>query len=162
VSLIQVVYICTWERQNIQWDRSVIDTSCLILDNSLDLNNKGIIKQVKHLINDFAIEWTEYCKEQDDDSKTLDLVIQRYKKQLSKIINDPILLANYVIKVSYSNNSMNKTLAWSGYGDVILENLKKNTPKVKNTQIFEVPAYIDNAREYLGKYYLMMEDDKVV
>ena len=155
-------YICTWERQNIQWDRSVIDTSCLILDNNLELNNKDIIKKIKHIINDFAIEWKEYCKKQDSDNSTLNLIIQHYKSQLSKIVNDPILLANYVIKVSYSNNSMNKTLAWSGYGDTIISNLKMNTPKQKNTMIFEVPEYWDDCYEYLGKYYMMVDDIKNV
>ena len=150
-------YICAWERQNIQWDRSVIDTSCLILDNSLDLNNKEIIKKVKHVINDFAIEWTNICKEQDNDDNILDLIIHRYKKELDKILNNPTLLANYVIKVSYSNNSINKTLAWSGYGDTIISNLKMNTPKQKNTMIFEVPEYWDDCYEYLGKYYMMVD-----
>ena len=155
-------YICTWERRNIQWDKSVIDTSCIILNNSLELNNKDIIKKIKHIINDFAIEWKEYCKKQDSDNSTLNFIIQHYKNELSKIVNDPILLANYVIKVSYSNNSTNKTLAWSGYGDTIISNLKMNTPKQKNTMIFEVPEYWDDCYEYLGKYYMMVDDKRNV
>ena len=156
-------YICSWEKKKIQWDRSVVNTSCLVVDNSLNLNDRSILKQIKHIVNDFAQDWRSACNENDDtDDSNLDVLINSYKNKLSQIVNDPILLANYVIKASYSNISTNKTLAWSGYGDTIINNLKKNTPKYKNTQIFEVPEYVDNAREYLGKYYLMMEDDKVV
>ena len=157
-------YICSWEKKKIQWDRSVVNTSCLVIDNSLQLNDKSVLKRIKHIITDFTQDWSNACRncEDTDDTSNLDVLINSYKKQLSKIVPDPILIANYVIKASYSNISTNKTLAWSGYGDVIIDNLKKNTPKSKNTQIFEVPDYIDNAREYLGKYYLMMEDGKVV
>ena len=160
-------YICSWERKKVQWNRSVVDTSCLILDNDLKLDNQHIIKQIKHIINDFAIVWRNACQEKDkcdddNDIDNLDAVILGYKEKLSKIVSDPTLLANYVIKASYSNISTNKTLAWSGYGDTIISNLKKNTPKIKHTQIVEVKDYVDNAKEYLGKYYVMIEDDKIV
>lgn len=160
-------YICSWERKKVQWNRSVVDTSCLILDNDLKLDNRHIIKQIKHIINDFAIVWRNAYQEKDkcdddNDIDNLDAVILGYKEKLSKIVSDPTLLANYVIKASYSNISTNKTLAWSGYGDTIISNLKKNTPKIKHTQIVEVKDYVDNAKEYLGKYYVMIEDDKTV
>ena len=153
-------YICSWEKKKIKWDRSIINTSCLVIDNSLKLDNKKMLKKIKHIINDFAQDWKNACN--ISDNAQLDIIIKSYKQKLSKLIDNPVLLANYVIKASYSNISTNKTLAWNVYGDTILTNLKKNTPKSKNTQIIEVPEYIDNAKEYLGKYYLMIEDDKYI
>ena len=50
-------YIDTWEKKNILWDKTVVDTSCLILNNSLQLDDRAVIKEVKHLINEFADKW---------------------------------------------------------------------------------------------------------
>jgi len=159
-------YISIWEKKSILWDRSVLDTRCVILNNSLDLNNKQIIKIIKHLINEFtekwkiAIESKDKAEEKDDNNNSinLDSLINLYKTKLSDIIsNNEVLLANYVIKVCYSNLSINKTLAWRGYGDYIIQNLKKNSPAQKQTQIIEVPYQTNQSQEYLGKYYQIVE-----
>lgn len=152
-------YVCAWEKHKIQWDSSTVNTSCLVVDSSLQLNDKKTLRTVKHIINEFSGDLKIFCEK---DNSNFDVLINAYKEKLSKIIPDYILCANYVIKASYLNMSTNKVLAWNGYGDIILNNLRNNTPKSKNTQIIEVPEYIDNSREYLGKYYLMMEDGKCV
>ena len=60
-------------------------------------------------------------------------------------------LANYVIKACYSNASMGKQLAWGGFGDYILQNLRENSPKSDSFTIQETAPL--EGMEYLGKYY---------
>lgn len=160
-------YIETWEKKNIIWDNSVIDTRCLILNTKLKLDDKTIIKNVKHTINEFANEWRialdeKSSKDTEDDYDNLDLIIAKYKARLLKIINDEEILANYVIKVSYSNLSISKTLAWKGYGDYIIKNLKDNSPIDKRTIIVETPYETEYSYEYLGKYYELWDGEKNV
>ena len=66
---------------------------------------------------------------------------------------DEELIANYVIKVSYSSISISKSFAWSAYGDYIIDNLRNNTNPKKNVSIQEIPYKTNNSYEYLGKYY---------
>lgn len=161
-------YIDTWEKEKILWDRNIVDTKCVILKNSLDLDNKEYIKQIKHLINEFADKWKNAIKEKekkDSDNynyDNLNIIINCYKKKLSQVIADEELLANYVIKVSYSNMSISKTLVWKGYGDYIIKNLKNNTPTNKRSMIVEVPYKTEYSYEFLGKYYELWDGEKNV
>jgi len=161
-------YINAWERKNILWDNTVYDTRCLIMDSSIDVSDKAKMRQVKHLINKFAVEWREKIREKehknsngDSDDMNLDLVIEKYKGKLSEIENDERILSNYVIAASYSNGATNKTLVWKGYGDYIIENLKRSTPLSRHTTIEEVPYKTSDTYEYLGKYYKMIEVENV-
>ena len=84
----------------------------------------------------------------------MDEVVNEYKTRLLNEIELPEnIIANYVIKASYSSVSISKSLAWSAYGDYIIENLKNNTNPKRNISIREVPYKTDNSYEYLGKYY---------
>ena len=154
-------YITSWEKRHILWDSDICDTRCVTLDNSLDLNDRKIMRDIKHVLNDFATEWRTLMDIIDSDNSDagfqIDILINKYKKLLSIIVPDEKLLANYVIKVSYANQSMNKVMCWRGYGEYLIQNLKKNTPRQKRTIIEEVP-YAANAYEYLGKYYKMTEE----
>lgn len=157
-------YVDRWENVNVLWDKSVVDTRCLILDNTLELNNKDIIKKIKHLINEFAEKWRNAIqdnlkKDTEGEYVNLDILIDSYKKKLNKIINDEELLANYVISVSYSNMSISKTLAWRGYGEYIIQNLKNNTPAKKRTMIVETPYKTEHSHDYLGKYYELWDGE---
>ena len=156
-------YINTWEKKNIIWDNSVVDTRCLILNNALDLNDKALIKNIRHIINDFSREFKEVCQKKEtnkeNDFCVTDMIINKYKKTLSILSCNEELIANYVIKVSYANNSISKQLAWLGYGDYIIKNLKINSPKNKHVSIIETPYKTSNSYEYLGKYYLFQEGD---
>ena len=159
-------YINAWEKKKLVWDNSTVDTRCLIVDNNIKLDNKKIIRDIRHLINQFGIEFRELMKSreangQDEDSGAIDILIEKYKDKLSSIPEVPneCELANYVIKVSYSNNSICKHMAWFGYGEYILENLKKNSPQNKQVSIRETPYATAESYEYLGKYYIFEEGD---
>jgi hypothetical protein len=160
-------YIETWEKKNILWNNDVVDTRCVILNNSLDMDNKKTIKEVKHIINEFAEKWKnaiqqKYENKTEDDYNNLDILLNSYKTKLSQLISNEELLANYVIKVSYSNMSISKSLAWKGYGDYIIKNLKNNTPVSKRTMIIETPYQTEYSHEYLGKYYELWDGEKNV
>ncbi|MDF2950581.1 MAG: hypothetical protein K0S18_164 [Anaerocolumna sp.] len=160
-------YIDTWEKKKIVWDRNVVDTRCLILNSKFELNDKRIINNIKHLINEFADKWREMINEKSSKQTECEynqsqILINQYKKKLSEIVTDEEILANYVIKVSYSNMSISKVLAWNGYGDYIIKNLKENTPEKKRTMIVETPYKTEYSYEYLGKYYELWDGEKNV
>jgi hypothetical protein len=107
-------------------------------------------------------EWLRN-KDNGDSSVDMDVLLGEYHKQLEKIIpNNHILLANYVINLSYSNLTASKVLAWQLFSDVLIHNLKDNSPEYRKSQIIEVPYKSSASREYLGKYYQLIEGDKNV
>lgn len=156
-------YICAWEKKNILWDNDVnnlVDTRCLIINNDLDLSDKKIIKICRRYINQYATEIKQHIKlhrEKSDDENhkfNMDAVVTEYRKHiLEELQIDEELIANYVIKVSYSSISISKSFAWAGYGDYIIDNLRNNTNPKRNVSIQEVPYKTNNSYEYLGKYY---------
>ena len=156
-------YVDTWEKKNILWNKSVVNTQCLIINTNLVLDDKKIIKRVRHTINEFASEWKLLLNRMDakDESFTssVDAIMLKYKNEMAEIGLSSELTANYVIKVSYMNNCISKLLAWKGYGDYIIKNLKRNSPLNKKTTIVEVPYETANTYEFLGKYYELIEVD---
>lgn len=157
-------YINIWEKKHLIWDTAVADTAPLLINHELELADKKIMRQIRHIINDFSMDFKEAVRNKEDekaesDFKEPDMVILHYKEKLSAILPDEELLANYVIKTSYRNLSINKQLAWLGYGDYIIANLKKNSPAAKQAAIREVSQPSKDTYEYLGKYYLLEEDE---
>lgn len=160
-------YICTWEKKHILWDNNIedlVDTRCLIVNNDLDLSDKKVIKVVRRYINEYADEIRKHInlhREKSSDEKSnfnMDEVVNRFKKNLSKDLGlSEELIANYVIKVSYNSFSISKSLAWAGYADYIIENLKNNSNPKRHISITEVPYKTNNSYEYLGKYYEFKE-----
>ena len=160
-------YICTWERKNILWDNNIdnlVDTRCLIINNDLDLSDKKIIKAVRRYINEYADEIRRHInlhREKSDDENhkfNMDEVVNRYKSSLLKELKlDEEIIANYVIKVSYNSFSISKSLAWAGYADYIIKNLKNNSNPKRHISITEVPYKTNDSYEYLGKYYEFKE-----
>lgn len=156
-------YICTWEKGNILWDNDVnnlVDTRCLIINNDLDLSDKKIMKVCRRYVNQYAAEIKQHIKlhrEKSDDENhkfNMDAVVAEYRKRiLEELQIDEELIANYVIKVSYSSISISKSFAWAGYGDYIIDNLRNNTNPKRNVSIQEVPYKTKDSYEYLGKYY---------
>lgn len=155
-------YIETWEKKNILWDNKIdlVDTRCLIIDNDLDLYDRKVLKKCRKFINMYAVDIKQHLnlhrdKSDDEDHKfNMDEVVNEYKTILLNEIGLPEnIIANYIIKASYSSVSISKSLAWSAYGDYIIENLKNNTNPKRNISIREVPYKTDNSYEYLGKYY---------
>ena len=160
-------YICTWEKKNILWDNNIddlIDTRCLIINNDLDLSDKKIIKIVRRYINRYADEIRNHInlhreKSKDENRKFgMDEVVNRFKRELlNELCLDEEIIANYVIKVSYSSFSISKSLAWAGYSDYIIKNLKENSNPKRHISITEVPYKTNDSYEYLGKYYEFKE-----
>lgn len=160
-------YICTWEKKHILWDNSIedlVDTRCLIINNDLDLSDKKVIKIVRRYINEYADEIRNHInlnreKSKDENRRfNMDEVVNRFKNNLLKELNlDEELVANYVIKVSYNSFSISKSLAWAGYGDYIIKNLKDNSNPKRHISITEVPYKTNDSYEYLGKYYEFKE-----
>lgn len=156
-------YICTWEKKNILWNNDVnnlVDTRCLIINNDLDLSDKKIMKICRRYINQYADEIRRHIKlrrEKSDEENykfNMDAVVAEYRKRiLDEVQIDEELIANYVIKVSYSSISISKSFAWAGYGDYIVDNLRNNTNPKRNISIQEVPYKTNDSYEYLGKYY---------
>lgn len=153
-------YICTWEKKNILWNNNIgdlVDTRCLIINNDLNLSDKKTMRICRKYINDYAAELKKHINiNRDDDSYSfnINLVVNSFKSRLSSELNlSETVIANYVIKSSYSSFSISKSFAWSAYGDYILENLRNNTNPKRNISIKEVPYKTNNSYEYLGKYY---------
>lgn len=155
-------YVNTWEKKHLIWDNSCKSTKALLLNRQLLLDNKELLRKVRHLINAFSVEWKAALQQKNEqhtaddiDPVNLDGIIAAYKKQLSQLESDPELLANYVIAASYATNATNKTLAWKGYSTYLLKNLRDNSSQQKRTIITEVSQLTGHACEYLGKFYEM-------
>ena len=160
-------YICTWEKKNILWDNNIddlVDTRCLIINNDLDLSDKKAMKIVRRYINEYADEIRKHInlkREKSDDENhkfNMDEVVNRTKTKLKAELKlDEEIIANYVIKVSYNSFSISKSLAWAGYSDYIIKNLKENSNPKRHISITEVPYKTNDSYEYLGKYYEFKE-----
>lgn len=156
-------YICAWEKKHILWDHdinSLFHIRCLITNNSPDLSDRKIMRVCRKYINQYAAEIKRHInlhreKSGDENHRfNMDALVELYKEQLTRELNiNEDLIADYVIKVSYSSVSISKAFAWSAYGDYIIDNLKNNTNPKRNMSIREVPSKTDGAYEYLGKYY---------
>ena len=98
-------------------------------------------------------------KSDDEDHKfNMDEVVNRTKTKLKTELKlDEEIIANYVIKVSYNSFSISKSLAWAGYSDYIIRNLKENSNLKRHISITEVPYKTNDSYEYLGKYYEFKE-----
>ncbi len=163
-------YICTWEKKYILWDNhkeNLTDTKNLIINKNLDLSDRKTIKTVRRYINEYADEIRRHFNLLDDKSENknhsfhMEEIVKKFKQKLSEELSlDEETIANYVIKVSYHSLSISKSLAWTGYGDYILKNLKNHSDPKENISIIEVPCMTDSSYEYLGKYYEFMEADE--
>lgn len=152
-------YICQWEKRNIIWDRSVVNNGHLLINNKLDLSNRHVIKQIKKIYNEFKVDFSIYLqnKKEDGGINQSDILFDKYKEKLLEIKLDYELLANYCIKVAYRSIGEDKTLCWSLFDDIMLKNLRKNSPKNKQCKIIEVEKNTINSYEFLGKYYQLIE-----
>ena len=154
-------YICRWEKQRLIWDKSVMNTGVLLVDSSMDLSSREILSAMKKINNEFSIEWREWLFMKDNDENVdLNIVLNKYKEKLYTFSSDINFVANYFIKACYESVNTNKALCWYAFGDIIIENLRKNSPPEKSISINEVTKYTDGAFEFLGKYYKMSEEGK--
>lgn len=156
-------YICSWERKNILWNNKIenlADTKHLIINDNLNLSDKKVLRIVRRYINEYADEIRKHInlhREKSDDENhkfNMETIANTFKSRLSEeLALDEETIANYVIKVSYNSFSISKSLAWAGYGNYIINNLKNNSGLKKHISITEVPDKTNNSYEYLGKYY---------
>lgn len=158
-------YICTWEKKHILWNRKtdgLDEIRALILNQNLDLSDRQAIRIVRRSINEYANELRNQVQFKSD-SFSIEEMINRFRKNLSDALPlNEETIANYVIKVSYQNGSISKSLAWTGYGDYILKNLKSNSGSSKTISIQEVPDQTEGSYEYLGKYYTEVDCDQLL
>ncbi len=155
-------FINTWEKKRILWNKAVAGNLDILLNHNYSLNDRKTLRLVRHKVNDFnSALHTLLAQLKEEQTETdfgqLELLVESYRKQLLAIqgISSEEELANYVIKACYSNTSIGKQLAWSGFGDYILKNLRENSPKAQSFSIQEVPPG-EEGLEYLGKYYKML------
>ena len=151
-------YINKWEKQKLDWDRSVVNTMVLLIDGDLVLSDRKIVRRMEVINDEFYEELKEIFKSKSENYSTqIDLLMQKYKEILYSEFKDldENLMANYFIKASYGSIATNKLLCWGIFSDIMLENLKKNSPNQKSVKIVEGTQY-----EFLGKYYDMIEGVK--
>lgn len=142
-------YINHWERKKIDWDKSLINNGHLLIDNTLDLSDKNIMKKIKITFDEFDIELREYI----DEEKDVEILLDNYRNKLNKIGIGEELIANYVIKTAYRSVSSDKVLCWMLYGDTLLSNLRVNSDERKECEIVQTDKDDIDGREFLGKYF---------
>ncbi len=163
-------YVCCWERKHILWDRGandLADTKSLILDHALDLSDPEVIRIVRRAVNEYADEIHRHFRQHSEKANSetapfaMEEIVKQHKQKLADQLNlEEKIIANYVIKVSYSRLSISKSLAWSGYGNYIIGNIKHNSNSPKHVSIKEVSPQAGHCYEYLGKYYELKEADE--
>ncbi len=153
-------YIESWEKKNVLWSKESLNTSSLLLNTSIELNDSKIFRRCREIISEFSKEWIVAVRMEDDDLRSAEIT-KVYSKYKSKIFDidktiDSTTLANYFIKASTYRVQLNKHLCWDVFGDIMLDNLRRNTPEHKKTKIIECEKK-DGCYEFLGKYYDMLE-----
>lgn len=158
-------YICSWEKKKIIWDHSAQDTGDLLINHSLNLTDRQILRTVRRFINAYTAEFREHIQKNSSQKDTgnltfhMNLLVERYQQKLRDTLGlEEELIANYVICVSYRSLSISKNLAWAGYGDYLMKNLKENSTSKHRITITELASPTGDALEYLGKYYEYKED----
>lgn len=151
-------FIIQWEKRKIIWNNDVINTGYLLVDDTIDVSNKHIIKKIRLIYDDFKRDFQKYLKNksEDDNINQLDILFDEYKKRIFEIKLNYKEIANYCISVAYRNISETKTLCWAIFGDVILENLRKNSLQQKQYIITNANKK-EGQYEFLGKYYNFTE-----
>lgn len=151
-------YILTWEKRKVKWDNSCVNTSYLLLDNSIETSDRNAYKKIRKVLNAFSSEWMQAIADKEEYGDIdISKIVQKCSDELFKIVPDRKVLSNYCIRAAYANMSCNKSLVWQMFGDEMLQNLKKNSPQAKRTKIIETTPYNPDAYEFLGKYYQMIE-----
>ena len=158
-------YISAWEKRRLLWDHSAADNRDILLNHRYALADRGLLRTIRHTVNDYNIAlkalFSKLSEERtESDYQQIRLLAESYRQKLLVLegISSEEELANYVIKVCYSNFSISKQLAWSSFGDYILKNLRENSPKEASYTIQESDAS-EGGIEYLGKYYQISKEE---
>lgn len=155
-------YIESWEKERFVWARPELHTKVLISDPSVALPDVKTRRLIRNEVSILARELSNIIarnagRDHKDYRGQMDAAYEQGLRRMEAIVPDHTILANTVIDITYSNINGHQSIAWQLFGDVIIENLKKNTPWARTTRIVEVPYQTNNSYEYLGKYYEMLE-----
>ncbi|QWU13388.1 hypothetical protein SAMN04487895_10354 [Paenibacillus sophorae] len=168
-------FICKWESKNVKWNnRSFIDKE-LLINNDADLSNNDLREQIRNIYDSFN---EKYKKEMDKIREEklnnrrhlqnfytrynkIDKIFDSYKIELEKIGDNIETIANYLIDLSYETISANKVLCWSLFGNIIVDNLRKNTSNQKEMVIVKAERDDKDTYEFLGKFYKLVEKESV-
>lgn len=156
-------FMVRWEKENFIWKHEFADTAPLLLNKTLDLSDPVLMRKSRRLINEYISALrsllSDLAESKTDSHEQLFCLNEVFRKKALQITADEELIANYIIKMSYSNIHINKSLAWSVFGDWIITNLKANSPVQTPFAITEASSRDEDAFEFLGKYYQMKERD---
>jgi hypothetical protein len=135
----------------------------LVIDLKEDCSNSELLKLIKNIYNNFTADYKKILDE-DPEEEEFKLIFEKYEKLMYKLIEkqsvSESVLINHCIKVAYKNKSEDKTLCWALFGNVMVENIKNNTPNRNRYIITDASSKDTDANEFLGNYYkLTVEED---
>lgn len=145
-------YICQWERKKLKPKNSVKNSQVLLTDNTLELNDKKIIRKISTIYNEF----TDKLRECDEDN--INVLYDEYREKVFLLKDEIQTLSedefiNYCIKTAYRSIGIDKSLCWYLFGDEMINNLKDNSPLTEELKIVECDALDTEGKEFLGRYY---------
>lgn len=159
-------YVDKWEKSNFlfhNYKQQSHNVHHLVVNKSVPRDNPVLYSRIKHILHKFTSEYKETLvtlkQEAEPNYQLLTDVLEKYKQQILELDGDVLPLANYVIDISYSTASISKVFVWKTFGDYILSNIAINTPRKKKTKIIETTYDFDGVLEFLGKKYIMLEEN---
>lgn len=157
-------YICKWEK-NLMWNNEYVDTRCLITNTDYDYKNQDLLRASRYYISKYQKDFSVFISKFNCiDKETQEMYMSELSNKYINLIkdmsgcDDEVMIANYVIYVSYQNLSSSKIMAWNVFGDYIIKNLKDNSNPRKVIRITEAPYKTNDTYEYLGKNYYMTSE----
>ena len=147
------------------WNNENVDTRCLITNTDYDYKNQDLLRASRYYISKYQKDFSVFISKFDCiDKETQEMYMSELSNKYINLIkdmsgcDDEVMIANYVIYVSYQNLSSSKIMAWNVFGDYIIKNLKDNSNPRKVIRITEAPYKTNDTYEYLGKNYYMTSE----
>ena len=132
----------------------------------MDTSDQKKKRAILRIINEYSDLIKELVRQKNlaklNDEETaawnskIDLLYLESKDKMLVVEPDEKRCANYAIDAVYSHANQNQSFVWKVFGDIILENIKSNTPDRRRTRIVEVPYKTEETFEFLGKYYELL------
>ena len=127
--------------------------------------NQDLLRASRYYISKYQKDFSVFISKFDCiDKETQEMYMSELSNKYINLIkdmsgcDDEVMIANYVIYVSYQNLSSSKIMAWNVFGDYIIKNLKDNSNPRKVIRITEAPYKTNDTYEYLGKNYYMTSE----
>lgn len=154
-----------YSRNNIKFDYQQL------LSGNYDFSDKILYQNIKNIIKEFNQKYVAIISERktvetempyvpiedvDCFSTELHYLIEEYENKLISLCSDSRKVCDYVIDIYYKYfNTKSKIFIWETFGDIVLENVKSKSTKVR------YPVLDENGVEYLGRKYSIKEVDLV-